>query len=57
MFVEQEFIKNPTYQKFKAIKENKIYFLPKNLFSYKPNKNWGKAYEYLANLLYPKESQ
>lgn len=56
-FVEQEFIKNPTYQNLKAIKENKIYYLPKNLFSYKPNKNWGKAYEYLANLLYPKESQ
>ncbi|ABX42753.1 ABC transporter substrate-binding protein [Lachnoclostridium phytofermentans] len=54
--VDQEFIKNPAYQNLKAIKENKIYYLPKDLFSYKPNKNWGKAYEYLANLLYPKES-
>lgn len=53
--VEQEFIKNPAYQSLKAIKEKKYYFLPKEWFSYKPNRNWGKAYEYLANLLYPKE--
>ncbi len=55
-FVEQEFLKNPSYQNLKAIKENQCYFLPEEWFSHKPNKNWGKAYEYLANLLYPKES-
>ncbi len=55
--VEQEFLKNPLYQDLKAIKERRYYFLPKELFSYPPNKDWGKAYEYLANLLYPKEPQ
>ena len=54
-FVEQEFATHPAYQTITAIKEHHYYFLPKEWFTYQPNKNWGKAYEYLSNLLYPKE--
>lgn len=34
-----------------AVKNNNYDFLPKELFQYKPNANWDKAYEYLIGLL------
>lgn len=33
--------------------EQKYYYLPKDLFQYKPNAKWYDAYLYLAELLYP----
>lgn len=35
-----------------AIKNNNYYFLPKDLFHYKPNNKWYKSYEYLYSILY-----
>ena len=39
-----------------AVREGRYAYLPKDLFQFKPNKRWGEAYQYLADLLYPKES-
>lgn len=37
----------------KAVEENKVAVLPKELFQYKPNNRWGDAYEYLLKTVYP----
>ncbi len=36
-----------------AVKNKKYYFLPKELFNYKPNAGYAESYRYLAKLLYP----
>jgi iron complex transport system substrate-binding protein len=50
-YVESLFA-TPTYQALTAVREGKYYFLPKELFQYKPNAEWYRAYSYLAELLY-----
>ena len=35
-----------------AVKSQRVYKLPKELFQYKPNARWAEAYKYLAELLY-----
>lgn len=52
-YVEKELLSQPAFSSLTAVKTKKYYILPKDLFSYKPNQNWAKAYEYLAKLLYP----
>lgn len=41
-----------TYNNLKAIKNNNYYFLPKDLFQYKPNHRWDQAYKYLVDIIY-----
>lgn len=36
-----------------ALKEGRCYYLPKDLFQFKPNARWDQAYLYLAKLLFP----
>ena len=48
----QKVFAQPEWQVLIAIKEEKYYFLPKELFQYKPNSRWDKAYEYLTDILY-----
>lgn len=48
-----ELFKNPEWQKLDAVKNGNYTFLPKDLFHFKPNDEWDKAYEYLINILYP----
>jgi len=43
---------DPVWQTLTAVKENRVYQLPKELFQYKPNARWGEAYAYLIELLY-----
>lgn len=43
----------PGWKNLKAVSSGNCCYLPKDLFHYKPNQNWDKAYEYLANVLYP----
>ena len=43
------------WQTLSAVKEKKYTFLDKELFQYKPNNRWDKAYKTLAELLYGKE--
>ncbi len=46
-------LETPAWQALTAVKEKKYYYLPKDLFQFKPNARWGEAYAYLARLLYP----
>lgn len=46
-------IAQPAWQSLTAIQESNYFYLPKDLFQFKPNAKWGEAYEYLAKLLYP----
>lgn len=52
---EQAFYKafesNPAWNSLSAVKNKKVYILPKELFNYKPNAHWAKAYEIVAELL------
>ena len=54
-YMDNEFKTNPIWNNLSAIKEDKYFILPKELFHYKPNAKWGDAYEYLAKILYPSE--
>lgn len=42
------------YQALDAVRNKNYTYLPKDLFQFKPNKNWDKAYEYLIDLVYGK---
>lgn len=44
------------WQQLSAVQEGNYYFLPKDLFHFKPNARWAEAYEYLLDLLYPEET-
>ncbi|MGM9548977.1 MAG: ABC transporter substrate-binding protein [Faecousia sp.] len=48
----QSLLDDPVWQSMTAVKEGKVYQLPKDLFQYKPNARWDEAYEYLISLLY-----
>ena len=50
--VEQTLGQNPAWQALDAVREGRVYVLPKELFHYKPNARWGESYAYLANILY-----
>ncbi len=43
------------WQTLSAVKKGNYAFLDKELFQYKPNNRWGRAYKTLAELLYGKE--
>ncbi len=43
---------NQAWAEMDAVKNGKVYFLPKDTFHYKPNERWAEAYEYLEDILY-----
>ena len=45
-------VADPVWQSLTAVREGKVYQLPKELFQYKPNSRWDAAYAYLIELLY-----
>jgi iron complex transport system substrate-binding protein len=45
-------VSDPVWQTLTAVKEGRVYQLPKELFQYKPNARWAEAYQYLIELLY-----
>ncbi len=45
-------VSDPIWQNLDAVKSDRVYCLPKELFQYKPNSRWAEAYKYLINLLY-----
>lgn len=51
--VEAAYGENPIWNDLNAIKNNKIYYLEKVLFHNKPNSRFAKAYQIMAQLLYP----
>ena len=42
----------PQWQAVEAVQKGNCIFLPKELFQYKPNAKWDKAYQYLTEVLY-----
>lgn len=44
---------NDVWQQLDCIKNGNYFFLPKELFHFKPNADWATAYKYLINILYP----
>lgn len=41
------------WQALSAVQAGRVFYLPKDLFQFKPNARWDEAYEYLAEILYP----
>ena len=48
-------LQQDAWQHLDAVRADRYASLPKDLFQFKPNKRRGEAYQYLADLLYPKE--
>lgn len=48
----ESLVSDPVWQNLTAVKEGRVYQLPKELFQYKPNARWVEAYAYLIDLLY-----
>lgn len=48
----QSLLEDPVWPNLTAVKEGRVYQLPKDLFQYKPNARWDEAYAYLIELLY-----
>ena len=44
------------WRELSCVKGNRYYFLPKELFHFKPNSRWAEAYAYLADILAQNES-
>lgn len=51
--LEKEFRMHPGWSSLKAVKQNRLHFLPKEYFMYKPNRLYPVAFRYLFRLLYP----
>lgn len=45
-------LKDPLWQSLSAVQNDRVYYLPKDLFQFKPNQRWADAYEYLIELVY-----
>ena len=50
--VEETLGQNPAWQGLTAVKEGRVYVLPRDLFHYKPNARWAESYAYLYELLF-----
>lgn len=42
---------NPAWAGLTAVKNDRVFMLPKELFNYKPNARWAEAYEIVGNLI------
>lgn len=51
--LEELYGNDPVWQSLDAVKEKKVYALERPLFHNKANRNYGKAYRAMAQLLYP----
>ena len=49
----EAFESKPVWQDLTAVKERRVYVLPKDLFQYKPNNLWDEAYAYIYELRKP----
>lgn len=43
---------NPAWAGLSAVKNNKVFYMDKHLYNFKPNQLWGIAYEQLAEIIY-----
>lgn len=54
--MKENFVKNPIWSSLRAVKSNRVYFLPSNLFLYRANERYSDAFRILAKAMYPKEN-
>lgn len=47
----ESLLSQPQWQALAAVQNEKVYFLPKDLFQFKPNSRWDEAYKYLIDVL------
>lgn len=52
-YLKNNVTSSPVWEELAAIKNNRYVILPKELFHYKPNEKWDKAYEFIAKLIFP----
>ena len=52
-----EFTSRPVWKELKAAKNDRVHFLPTELFLYLPGPDYPKAFRYLKELLYPEEKK
>ena len=50
--VEETLGQNPAWQGLTAVREGRVYVLPRDLFHYKPNARWAESYAFLYELLF-----
>jgi len=46
-------LEEQSWQTLTAVTSGRVFYLPKDLFQYKPDARWAEAYKYLADILYP----
>ncbi len=51
--VKEDIESNQAWAGLRAVKEGNVYYLPKDLYIYKPNGRYPEAFENLAKILYP----
>jgi iron complex transport system substrate-binding protein len=51
----ESILSSRVYSSLDAVKGGRCYYLPKDMFQYKPNAKWAEAYLYLAEILYENE--
>lgn len=49
--LEASLTSNPIWDSLQAVQNDRVYYLEKELFHYKPNARWGESYEKLADIL------
>ena len=47
----QELLQKKEYAALDAVKSGRVYFLPKELFQYKPCSRWAESYRYISSIL------
>lgn len=55
-YVDEHFAVSPAWSTLTAVKENRYYVLPQDLFHLKPNERWDESYKFLADILYGGEN-
>lgn len=50
-YVKELLMENPAWSQLTAVKNDRVYFMEKNLFNLKPNHRWGEAYEIMEEIL------
>jgi len=51
--VDQDIKSNDAWNSLTAVKEGRVYYLPKDLYLYKPNARYPEAFKGLAEIVYP----
>lgn len=51
--IKKELEDNPAWAQLRAVKEGRVYYLPREMFIFKPGINTGMAFEHIGMILYP----